>query len=111
MRWAELARNRWPALGLMFHIPNEGERDIQSIMWFKRMGLKAGVPDLFLPFASHGHHGLFIELKAREGGRVTDKQSLWLQALNEQGYLAVVCQGAEAAIKTLTWYLQTEQEH
>ena len=49
---------------LLFHIPNGGKRNAREAAIFKAEGVVAGIPDLFLAEARHGHHGLFIEMKA-----------------------------------------------
>ena len=69
------------------------------------MGVKAGVPDLFLPYPGGDWHGLWIELKT-ERGRVMGTQREWIEYLRSQGYAAYVCRGAEQAINCLKMYLQ-----
>lgn len=108
MSWCELEmkRGRMPELALLFHIPNGGGRSKAEAGRFKAEGVKAGVPDLFLPVPRGEHHGLFIELKRRDGGRVSREQKEWIAALQEQGYAAEVCAGWEDAAKVLTEYLK-----
>ena len=105
MIWA--AHNLWkyPCLRWMFHIPNGGYRNTAEAVHFKRMGVKPGVPDLFLPCPTNGYHGLWIEMKSQTG-RPTALQTEWLEWLKEQGYAAYVCKGAEAAINCLKLYLE-----
>ena len=69
------------------------------------MGVKAGVPDLFMPVARGGFHGLFIEMKRSAGGRLSDAQNEWIDRLRAEGYLAEVCAGWEAARETVLEYL------
>lgn len=52
-------------------------------------GLKSGVPDLCLPVARSGYHGLYIELKAGKN-KPTDNQLAWLEVLEAQGYKTAV---------------------
>ncbi len=47
-------------------MPNGGKRDKATAAVLKRQGVKAGVPDIMLPAARAGYHGLYIELKAGE---------------------------------------------
>jgi hypothetical protein len=68
-------------------------------------GVKAGVPDLCLPVARGQYHGLYIELKRHRGGRTSDHQSEWLDALSAQGYKAALCYGWEQAAGTIIEYL------
>lgn len=60
-------------------------------------GVKPGVPDMFLPVAREGCHGLYIELKRRDGGRVSTEQTAWMDALARQGYKTALCHGWDAA--------------
>lgn len=106
MEWAERSRGRWPELRLLLHIPNGGSRGVVEAARFKAMGVKAGVPDLFLPAARCGYHGLWIELKRAKGGRVSPEQMAWLGALEVQGYAAKVCHGWEEAAAALKDYLE-----
>ena len=68
-------------------------------------GVKAGVPDLCLPVARGQYHGLYIELKRQRGGRTSDHQSEWLDAISAQGYKAALCYGWEQAAGTIIEYL------
>lgn len=105
MTWAELMSNKYPCLKWLYHTPNGGSRNIAEAANLKRMGVKAGVPDLFLPYPADGCHGLFIEMKSQTG-RTTAVQKDWLKWLNKNGYRAVVCYGTEHAIKVLEYYLR-----
>ena len=108
--WVVLMRNQYPELDLLYHCPNGADRHPAVAAKLKRQGVKAGVPDLFLPVARGGFHGLYIELKRRKGGRVSEEQASWLKALEGQMYRAVVCHGAEEACDEIYRYLtETEQ--
>ena len=92
------------------HIPNGGYRNPREAHNLKLQGVKPGVPDLFLPVARGGWHGLFIEMKRQKGGRLSDDQKAWIDALTDQHYLAVRADGAEQACEILYKYLtETEQ--
>jgi hypothetical protein len=104
MRWAALQSRRYPALEMLFAIPNGGRRDAVTGARLKAEGVKAGVPDIFLPWPAGGWHGLFIELKA-QGGRPTQAQRWWIERLQEAGYMAEVCYGWEEAAEVLAAYL------
>jgi len=67
--------------------------------------VKAGVPDLCLPVARGGFHGLYIELKRQKGSKTSDDQKAWLSNLEKQGYFVALCKGWEAAAKVITEYL------
>ena len=93
-------------IGLRFYaIPNGGSRPIVEAVKFKRSGVKAGVPDICIPFASGPYHGLYIELKREVGGKVSPEQREWIEYLNGAGYYAVVCKGFEEAKRVVEYYL------
>lgn len=104
--WAKLMQPRYPELYWLHAIPNGGLRNKIVAAKMKAEGMKAGVPDLFLPVSRKGYHGLYIEMKRRDGGKPTDKQKTWIHGLNEQGYLALICHGAQTAIKQILKYLE-----
>lgn len=108
--WARLMEGRYPELALLHAIPNGGSRHPVEAMHLKAQGVKAGIPDIFLPVARRGFHGLYIEMKRRKGGRVSVEQKRMILALNEQGYKAVVCAGWEQAKAHIEWYLRTVGE-
>lgn len=107
--WAAYHFTRWPELMLMHHIPNGGYRTAREAAILRGQGVRAGVPDICLPVARHGYHGLYIEMKAKKG-TVSRIQEDWLKKLNAQGYKAVVCYGREEAVSTLEEYLTEEQK-
>lgn len=107
MLWAaqESIRTRWPELALLYHVENERQCSPQQAARRKRMGVKKGVPDLVLPVARGGYHGLYIELK-KPKGKLSDDQEWWLDRLSINGYCAMVCYGWEKAAYVLEWYLK-----
>ena len=102
--WAKVMENQHPELALLYANPLGGYRPKRTAAKMKAEGVKAGVPDITLPVARHGYHGLYIELKT-ERGRVTPEQRQWMWALYQQGYLALVCRGWEHARDLLLTYL------
>jgi len=103
--WAKMQERKYPELALLFHIPNGGSRGKTEAARFKAEGVKAGVPDLFLPAARGNWHGLFIEMKRLKGGRASEAQKAWIAALEKQGYLARICCGWEEAADLIVDYL------
>lgn len=97
VEWLELNKINF------FHVPNEGRHKVQYRVKQKRMGVKAGVPDLILvdPPPDKSHVGTAIELKRQKGGRVTPDQAKWLDILRERGWAVAVCRGAGEAIDFL----------
>lgn len=102
--WARLRAGTMPELHLLHAIPNGGHRDIRVARKLKAEGVCSGVPDICLPVARRGYHGFYIELKA-EGGRATEAQAGWIEALRRQGYFAVVREGWIEAQAEIEWYL------
>lgn len=107
-QWARMQAGRWPELEMLYHVPNEGKRGKVVGARMVAEGLKRGVPDLCLPVARGGCHGLYIELKRQRGGRVTPEQGQWIGALVRGGYCAAVCCGWEEAARLIVRYLQGE---
>jgi len=105
--WINFEKKVHPELGLCFHIPNEAKRSYALALELQREGMRAGVPDIFLAVPTKTYHGLFIEMKRRKGGRLSDAQRGWISALNRVGYLAVVCKGWTEARDTILDYLRT----
>ena len=107
--WATIAARKYPALNLLFHIQNEGKRSQWTGARMRSEGLKSGVPDLCLPVARSGYHGLYIELKAGKN-KPTANQLAWLEALEAQGYKTAVCYGWEAAKNVIEAYLKSGEK-
>lgn len=103
--WAERQKNVYPGLELMYHIANEGKRSQTGGRSLVRQGLKKGVPDICLPVARGGYHGMYIEMKRTKGGKLGDDQRQWLSALTQQGYYAVLCKGWEQAKDEIAAYM------
>lgn len=102
--WA--ARNEivHPELRYLFATLNGVRLPVGLAAKTSRMGMRRGVPDIWLPVPSNGHHGLVIELKI-PGNRATKEQKDWLDQLKFSGYRALVCYGADEAIETIREYL------
>lgn len=97
---------RLPELARLFHVPNGGSRGPAEAGRFKAMGVKPGVPDVFLDVPRGGFHGLRIEMKRRRGGVLSDEQAEWLDYYNANGYRAVVCYGWDEARMEIEDYLR-----
>ncbi len=107
-QWAAYQSGAYPELELMYHIPNGGSRNKAEAGRFKAEGVKSGVPDICLPVARGGNHGMYIELKRVKGGRVSANQIAWIERLTKQGYCAAVCNGWETAAEAIMRYLREE---
>ncbi|CEN86387.1 VRR-NUC domain-containing protein [Paraclostridium sordellii] len=104
MQWCNLQKFKYPELELIFHIPNGGSRNRLEATNLKKQGVKAGVPDLFLPKANSKYHGLFIEMKFGRN-KTNENQDRWIDNLNKQGYKAIVCFGFEEAKEEILKYI------
>ena len=117
IQWAKAMHTVLPELKLLFAIPNGGMRP--RVKFFKKgkivdispegqklrkEGVQPGVPDLLLPVARHGYHGLFVEMK-RNGESQSPAQEAWEALLLDQGYAVSVCHGTDVAIAELSGYL------
>ena len=134
IEWCNWNSNRFEELKWIFHCPNEAKRNKRTGAELKRLGMKAGVPDLlllvpnggyrhpaeakklkatgtkrgvpdlFLPVARNGKHGLYIEMKYGKN-KCTIEQVKWLDWLYKQGYMCKVCWSSEEAIAVIKEYL------
>lgn len=103
-QWAALYTRQHPELAYLLHVPNGGHRLKAVAARLQRLGVKPGVPDLFLPVARRGYFGLWIELKV--GRRpLSPAQADWVETLLLEGYRVEVCYGWQEAAETLRWYL------
>ena len=104
--WAERAKGKMPELGMLFHIPNGGSRNLLEAANLKAQGVKPGVPDICMPVPRGKFAALYIELKRRKRAEVSDYQRGWITALNRVGNRAVVCYGWDEAREVLIEYLK-----
>lgn len=95
MCWCALNFATHPKLEKLFAVPNGGERNPIVASRLKAEGVKSGVPDLMLPVARHGLHGLFIEMKEPKKGRPSENQIKWEGWIKEEGYAHAYCYGWE----------------
>jgi hypothetical protein len=84
--------NTYPALrGLLWHVPNGGQRSASEANKFKAIGLVSGVADLHF---FYGGRMYFIELKT-ETGRLSPNQIDWIEAISIQGGEVIVIRDLE----------------
>ncbi len=104
VRW--LLSNGWECLhqdtpyngGPLFsHIAHSGKLSRAASAKFKRMGKASGVPDYLIQKRDRSGW-VWVELKKKKGGRVSNEQKIWLQELGE---CSRVCLGADSAIEYL----------
>lgn len=80
---AEYLHRCWPSL-IWWHTPNGGARSPREGARFRRMGVRAGVPDLVI--IGREGRAIFVELKT-DKGRLSDAQGDFLGAAREAGCL------------------------
>lgn len=113
IRWASRSKAQYPGVERLFHIPNgqllagTGAQRARRGARLRAEGLRPGVPDLFLPVPLGGYAGLFIEMKRKEGGRLSKEQSDWGRWLGEAGYRFEVCHGYLDARDVIEDYYNT----
>lgn len=110
IEWARLMSKQFPDLEDLFHIGNGGLRSKSEAVRLKRIGVKPGVSDLFLPAPVGKYHGLWVEMKRQKGGRLEPEQKDWLERMNRKGYLALRANGAEEACEIIYKYLSGEEQ-
>lgn len=91
---------------LTFAIPNGGERHPAVAARLAAEGVMRGIPDIFCAVAREGYHGLFIEMKKKQGGRISRDQKIRMAKLSLAGYLCVVARGADEAENILEAYVR-----
>ena len=125
--WAADSVGKYPALAYIFAIPNGGLRDVRTATTLKAEGVKAGVPDIFLPCPKMGieliankvkdgynftsYHGLFIEMKLEKyrnhkNGGCSDAQIDFINYAASAGYYCKVCYSWKEARDVLIAYLK-----
>ena len=100
VRWF---RMQYPNV-LIHHSPNGGARSKVEGAIFKAMGTVAGFPDIIIPCAKYGYHGLFIEMKS-PGGKMSDNQKQVSQKLISEGYCFAICESIEQFIDIVKSYM------
>ena len=73
------------------HVPNGEKRDIRFAAKLKKMGTKAGWPDLQLFYEGKAY---FIELKAQKG-QLSQSQKQVIGSLRDQGFEVKICRSLD----------------
>lgn len=92
------------------HIRKSWDKTVPPLEYFRELERvsKAQViwgGNYFVPYLEQGHKGWLVWDKGQRGGRTSDHQSEWLDALSAQGYKAALCYGWEQAAGTIIEYL------
>lgn len=94
-----------PDITLMHAIPNGGWRGKHVGALLKAEGVLSGIPDLCLPLAKSGFHGLYMELKTGKG-HVGHEQWEILERLHTNGYFVRVVNSVGVAVEIIWNYLE-----
>ena len=84
----------------VFHIANQRQTSPQHGSMLKRMGVLAGVSDLFFPRENELYKGMFIEMKSLIG-KPTILQLQFLDDMRAEGYMGIVANGSQDAINCI----------
>lgn len=103
--WTLWNLGRLPELEYLHAIPNGGSRHPAEAARLKKQGVKAGVPDIFLPEPRGQYHGLYIEMKRAVRGKTTADQDRWLHHLQSRGYMTATCFSCDSAIHVIEQYM------
>lgn len=103
IKWFDL---QYPAFSNhLYHIRNGGSmKSAREGMKFKRMGVRKGIPDLFLSMPTHEYHGFYIELKKR-GGKPSAEQISNGYAYFDLGYKFSIIDSLEEFINEVSHYM------
>lgn len=93
---------------LLHHSPNGGRREIREAARFKRMGTRAGFPDLILLQPAGKYPYLAVELKTVTGDQ-EDRQKEYQKLITEAGGLYVVIRTFEDFQAVVNAYLQGKE--
>lgn len=77
--------------------------NVHYVAKLRASGLSKGFPDLEV-FIGNGK-SLYIEMKRKKGGVVSEEQKKWITWLNDNGYSAKVCHGADEAIEYVKGFI------
>lgn len=80
--------------------------NVHYVAKLKAAGMSVGFVDLEV-FIGNGK-SLYIEMKRKKGGVVSEAQKKWIDWLNNNGYSAKVCHGADEAIEYVRGFLNGE---
>lgn len=80
-------KKEWPDV-FIHSIPNGGLRNKSVAQQMKLEGLKAGIPDLFIP-----QWAMWVEMKRIKGGSLGEEQKKIIPILERVGYIVIIPKG------------------
>lgn len=87
------------------HIANEGNRNFLYAKKLKHMGVTPGVYDIHIARARKGYHGMWLELKSKNG-KLSPEQIKFKEEYEEEGYFCAEAWSIDEAIEHIDWYLK-----
>lgn len=90
--------------GLFMKIPNEGQRTPSYGRRMREEGMLAGAFDIFITIPAHGFHGMWLELKSKQG-KLSLMQHKFKKRQESVGYYCIVCYDVDDAIDNIVWYV------
>ena len=90
---------------LIYAIPNGSQRNIIVATKLKAEGVTSGIPDLHVPIAKNGYHGLYVEMKAGKN-KPTGNQLTIMDKLRNEGYKCVVCYSLDEFMQEVKDYFK-----
>lgn len=101
MEWIYANEDKYPVLRFAFHAPNEGRRGYKGQQAVAQLGVRKGVPDLFLPLpGAYEWCGIALEFKA-PGNSLTPEQANYLAYLRRCNWYADVCYSSARGIHAI----------
>lgn len=91
----------------VFHIANESPRTVIYGALLKKMGMRAGVSDLFIAIPTQKYHGAWIEIKQGKN-KLTKSQKYFLESMSKKDYYTAVTYGVDETIKVINNYLRNK---
>ena len=86
------------------HIANQRQCSLAYGSKLKKMGVIAGVSDLFIAWPTLRHYGLWLELKSKKG-KATALQLEFIERMRKVGFYGCVAYGADDAFSVVKDYL------
>ena len=89
------------------HIANQRKTSLQAGALLKKLGVKAGVSDIFIAWPTNQYFGLWLELKTHKG-KLSAEQHVFMERMSKVGYKAMVSFGLDEAIKIIELYVSNK---
>lgn len=90
----------------LIKIVNEGKRNAITGYRLQLIGLRAGLPDYYLPISNRNYNGLWIEMKVSKSFNKRNNQDEWIEKLKKIGHYAIYAIGWQEAARVTMDYLE-----